>query len=533
MVQAINRIHSQNTIVTHTDDCFYIYNNELWKKSSSNYYKYYDTDISNLDISEFNNNDYIISYKTKANYIKFSESFKDTECKINGISQWNICGLSIFENDYRFPNTGKNSTKFQTNNKNENNIEVNSPIEHSINQSFLTKPNELYVASCMVKNITSSTHNLALQLFDDTYNVGVTIKFNLNDDSGYDNTNYKDLTENIEYLDSNFSTVPQSDPILSHIDNVGAGIYKITNGTETYFRLVIKCSCDFNSLMKFKLLILNNNSEFKYTSKSGQEKYIIWANAFQLEKNTNLNITKPSEYMITTDRPSIMKIFDKMYKINNNHELDEINNKLYYIYNIKEYSEIIPGGDLVTYLKSFKPSISNPKNGDIAIVPSLISFSPDINYQITRTFDNYSSIGLYYNNNRKPTAGQIILVKNDEKHGGKESLYQYKGNKWTYILFDDCVVKFGDKSISQNPDGTLSYDLINSKYKIKNGDGYKTLSYISDEKNRKSMVKAMTFNQGYFETWCKQDRGDSYRLGYNTGGGFNYHRLHKFFPKKF
>lgn len=480
MVQAINKIHSKNTISTYTDDCFYIYNNDLWRKASTNYYKYFDTEISSLNANDFNLNDYIISYKSKSNYIKFSESFNANECKINNVSQWSIIGLNQLSNsdNYRFPNTGKIASRFQTNNNSGENA-----TEHSISQIFYTKPNELYIASCMVKQVTSSTNNISFQLFNDTYNIGISAKYNLNDDSGYGSNGYKSVS--YTFIDSDFNTITSS-PVISHIKNISAGIYKIINGDDVYYRLVIKCSCDFDSQMKVKFLLLNNNSQYKYTSKQGEARYVIYLNAFQLENYNDLSISSPSDYLFTTDKTSTLKLFDKIYKVINNpqtstKEIIEVYNNLYYIYNIKEHSEIIEGVGLITYLDSYTPAISNPVNGDIAVVPSMISFS------------EYNSA---------------------------------KGNN-----IEDSIVRFGDTYHNNNPSYTLNYDLINTQYRIKDGNSFKVLAYKSEEKNRKSMVKAMTFNQGYFETWCKQDRGDLNKLGYNTGGGFNYHRMKKFFPK--
>ena len=181
-----------------------------------------------------------------------------------------------------------------------------------------------------------------------------------------------------------------------------------------------------------------------------------------------------------------MKLLDKIYKVYNNpqtsrKEITEIFNKLYYIYDIKERTEVVAGMGLATYLDSFKPVISTPINGDIAIVPSMISFT------------------------------------------------EYKSNKGNKA--EDSMVRFGDEFHIDNPDETINYDLISSQYRIKTDNSFKILSYTSEEKNRKSMVKAMTFNQGYFETWCKQDRGNFYKFGYNTGGGMNFTKLIKIFPK--
>ena len=480
MVQAINRNHSKNTVVTHTDDCFYIYNDELWRKASTNYYKFYDIDIASLNPDDFQLNDYILTYKSISNHIKFSESFKPNECKINDIPVWNIIGLNQLgnEDNYKFPNTGKNAAKFQT-----HNAETDADTEHSISQLFYTTPNKLIIGSCMIKQISTTTNNLSFQLFNDTYNIGISAKYNLNDSSGYDAYGYK--TVPTTFIDNNFNIISSS-PVISHLDNITAGIYKIENGEDVYFRLVIKCSCDFSSQMKLKLLILNNTSDYKYTSKQGQSKYLIYTNAFQLEQLDDLLERRPSDYMITTDKSSVLKIFNKLYKIYINpqtslKEIIEIYNNIYYIYDIKERSEIIPGLGLATYLESFKPSISIPINGDIAIVPSMISFT------------------------------------------------DYKSSKGN--ILEDSMVRFGDAFHANNPTNTINYDLINSQYRIKDGNSFKILSYISEEKNKKAIVKAMTFNQGYFETWCKQDRGDRHVLGYNTGGGFNYHRIKRFYPK--
>ena len=549
MVQAINRIHPQNTLVTHTDDCFYIYNDDLWTKASTNYYKYFDTDISGLNPNDFEINDYIITYKSISNYIKFSETFRAEDTKIDGISQWNTIGLTHFTKDenYKFPNTGKNSTKLQTNNdainisvnnsvNNSASSESDDPMEHSISQKFYTNPNELYIASCLVKQVSSTTNNLSLQLFNDTYKVGISAKFDLNDVSGYDYNDYKEVT--CSFIDSNFNIVPNTNPVLSHFSNVSAGIYKIYNNSEIYFRLVIKCSCDFDSCMKVKFLLLDSESNYVYTSKDGQAKYVIYVNAFQLEKYKDLTITAPSEYIITSDEISTLKIFDKLYRVyinptTSNKEIVRTYNKVHYIYDIQERSELIPNVGIATYLESFKPTITSPLNWDIALVPSLISFSPKRNIKIYRTVKTYVDIIKSYedNNNEKPKENQIVCVKNDETHGGKESLYQYRNTRWIYLLYDDCVIKLGNSYHVENPDNTINYDIINSQYIIKTNNSYKILGYQSDEKNKKSMVKAMTFNQGYFETWCKQDRGDSHKFGYNTGGGFNYHRIEKFFPK--
>ena len=492
MVQAINRDHSQNTISTYTDDCYYIYNDGVWLKASTNYYKYFDSIISKEEIRQkdssyppvsvntFNLNDYIISYKSITNYIKYSESFKPNECKINNVSQWKVSYLNQLSNDenFRFPNTGKVAARFQTTNSETERY----PTEHSISQLFYTNPNELYIASCYVKQISTSTNNISFQFFDDTYNIGISAKYNLNDGSGYDESDYKEV--NIEYIDSNFNVISQH-PAISHFSNVSAGIYRYVVESNTYYRLVIKCSCDFSSNIKLKLLLLNNNSEYKYFSKQGQDKYIIYTNAFQIEKHDDLTVTKPSDYLITTDTESSLKIFDKMYKVTNNpltsrKEITEIYNKMYYVYDITEHSDIIPNIGLATYLISFKPAVNNPINGDIIVVPSMITFTE-------------------YKNNR----GNV--------------------NK-------DSMIRLGDAFIPDNPSETINYDLINSQYKIKHDNSFKILSYTSEEKNRKSMVKAMTFNQGYFETWCKQDTGDVHKFGYNTGGGFNYHRIKKFYP---
>ena len=600
MVQSINKNHNKNEITSFTDNSFYVYLSDTWKKSprfnyvpdktfethedmnqydktllSNNdvlkvnedsahednegyykyhsdtqtfeylgqyqpsylatYYKYYDEKVEDIDPNNFNVNDCIITYKSVTNYIKFSESFGPDECKINDFSQWNITKLNYFTNDpYKFPNTCKNTTKFQSDNSNRDSV-----TEHSISQIFNTKPNELYIASCMIKQVTTSTNYVAFQLFDDTYNVGISVKYDLSDNEDYDAENYKDVTNDITFVNSNFETVTSTtDPAINHIKNISAGIYKLEDSTGNYFRLVIKCSVDFDSIMRIKLLLLNNAGNYMYTSKQGEPKYIIYANAFQLEKHDDLTISKPSNYIVATDKLSLLKVFDKIYRVTINSstskkQLSRVYKKLYYIYDIKEYSRVIPGVGVETYLESFTPTIAEPSEWDIAVVPSMISFYQDNKLPIYRTVNTYAAISKSYenNNNEKPKEGQVIRVKADEKHGGKESLYRYKNNMWKYIIYDDSIVNFGKEFHIENPEYTINYDLIKSQYVIKVGNSYKILSYISEEKNRQAMVKAMVFNQGNFETWCKQDRGDRPLSGFNTGGGFNYNRMKRFFPK--
>lgn len=499
----------------------------------NNYYKYFDTDMSTLSTDKFHVNDYVISYKSKTNHLKYSETFNEDDCKINGFSQWSIISLSgSNEDNYRFPNTGKVATKFQT----YNDKDESTPTEHSISQICYTTSNELYIASCMVKQSTTTTNNIAFQLFDDTYNIGITAKYNLNDTSGYDAYGYKSVPT--FYLNSNFNPVTTS-PVINHLENVSAGLYRIESNSDYYYRLVIKFSCDFNSQMRVKFLLLNNNSDYIYFSKDGQEKYIIYANAFQLEKYKDLSITKPSEYMITNDKNTTLKLLDKIYKVYNDPQtskkiLTEVYNNLYYVYNVKERTEVIPGMGVATYLDSFYPAIDNPINGDIAISPSLISFSSQKNLTFTivsNTFSgDYGIAKTYEKNNKTPKNNDYVKVKADETHSGKETIYRYKNGYWIYVPYDDSVICFGEAFNIDNEDNTINYDIYNSQYRIKKGNSFKILSYESEVKNRKSMVKAMTFNQGYFETWCKQDRENFFEFGYNTGGGMNFTRLIKIFP---
>jgi len=526
MAQSINKIHSSNTIVTNTDDCFYVYHESVseWvKPESTTYYKYFDTDVTKLthkpdSEDEFNINDYLISYKSITNHMKFSESFKANECKINDISMWTTIGINQPTNidNYKFPNTGKIAALLQS-----NNLETETYLtEHSLNQFFYTRPNELYVASCMVKPESSANRYIAYEFFDDTYGVGMIVNYDLTDVTGdYDTDGYKDIpSEDIHFVDADFNelSTAEGDPnnpndpqhkihdILSHFHNVSAGIYLLNaDSPDYYFRLVLRCSCDCFSQMRFKLLILNNEQKYKYSSKQGQARYLVYTNAYQLEKHdikliedfntqqeyddyiASLSSVKPSQYLITTSETVTLKVLEGLYKVvsqSGSRVIAPVRSKINYISNVVEKYEDDPDVQGVrTYLKSCVPALINPSDGDIAVAPSMISFS-----EYTRQKQNVNQ---------------------------------------------DSVVRFGDTYHSTNPSETINYDLINSRYIIKEGDSYKVISFISEEKNRNSMVRAMTFNQGYFETWCKQDVGDRHVPGYNTGGGFNYRRIKRFYPK--
>ena len=501
MAQSIIKNHSTNTITSNTDECFYVYNNEKWIKSSNNYYKYYDFDVASIDVNAkdshdnyiYNIGDYFLSYSSKINYLLFSENFSLTDSSLDSIPRWKDCGLYTVTNEenYRFPNTGKISPRFQTdNNKLElrngklEEVEQSGSIEHSLTQTFNSNANELNIISCMVKQPITTTNNVALVLFVDTYNIGISAKYNLNDLTGFNAVGYKEVP--VEYIDKNCNVI-QPSSVISHMGHISAGIYKINESeSKYYFRLVIKASSDFNSLMAVKLMILNNNSQYLYSSKSGEPKYTLYVNAFQLEKYKDLTISSPSQYLITTSKPSILKTLDKIYRIVEDSQtftrvLRLTSNKLYYVYNITEISKNIDDTTVITYLDTYSPAILNPNNYDIAVVPSMISFSE------------------YSPNNRRNSK--------------------------------DSTIKFGGKFDITNPQNTINYNNIANQYYIRSGDGYKILSYTSSEKNNKSIVKAMTFNQGYFETWCQQNTGGRHCFGYNTGGSMNFWRFNKIYPK--
>lgn len=627
MVQAINKLHPHNILKTYTDDCYYVYKNNvfskplltnyiikytvndynalinfpreglknfdvfkvlsdshyedydiedspttyyMWDANNSTficygtsrpsytptYYKFYDININDLNPYNYNEDDYIITHKSIINYLKYSESFKKEECKINDMSVWKFKYLSSYDSsEYKFPNTSKYAIKIQTNNSN-----TDGPTEHSLSQYFYTNTNEYYIASCYVKQVSETTNNLSFQFFNDSYGVGVSAKFDLNNNEDYIN-DYKSV--DTTFIDKNFNET--SVDVTDHFYNCTAGIYRInSDSNERYFRLVIKCSCDFFSQMRVKLLILNNNSDYQYSSREGEELYLIYTNAFQLEKypvklradfnneedyNAYLNDLKdkePSPYIVTTNNNSVLKIFDKMYRVNflqNVKSFKELSgNKVYYIYDIKEHTETTESG-VKHVLDSYKPSFE-PISDDIALVPSLLAFtsSKDKNYFLTcQTYGGSTGIAKAYDALKvSPKNGQYVLVKHDENHNGKKSIYQYSNNVWLYVLFDDSILKLGDTYISDNPAYTLNYDVMTSSYKFKIGNSsdpntnisYKLLSYISDKKNMSSIVHSMTFNQGYFETWNKQYTGNVHKFGYNTGGGFNYHRYYKFFRGK-
>ncbi len=100
--------------------------------------------------------------------------------------------------------------------------------------------------------------------------------------------------------------------------------------------------------------------------------------------------------------------------------------------------------------------------------------------------------------------------------------------KWRIIL---DAVGLGFRKNDDVPSGCIYYDEDEKAYKIKktseSGDAWLTLKHISSDDRDTAIVRALTYNQGIFETWDQQSCliKPLHDLGYNTGGNYNFVKL--------
>ncbi len=481
MAQAINRIHPKNTLISTFDNAIYQYQDTIgvWQKNNSiKYYKVFDIDPLTLNPEQegFEVGDFILSYKSKYNHIKFSENIinnlrqesneynKQWLCsmEVEKGNQYNTCMLTS-DAKYILPNNYDYATLLSSKNKS------TTDTDHSLFQYLYPNTLKTYVFSTYIKiEEESSSNNVSLSMFNDTYDIGIFGEYDLSDASGFDSSGYKYLTP--VYLDSNYQPKTHLTGDNEVFKNVKIGIQRITIDESLYFRLFVIARITSASQVSLKLNLRDINKSYKYNSKTGN-KMSVYIGGFQLEELDEA-VLKPDAYIASkSSTPTRLKLFHELYTVENYQGIKRIvvsGNSVYYIEDVKERL-ISTSATSYVIAESFKPEIPEPMNKDIAIVPSLISFSEE----------NSSN-----------------------------------------------VVKLGDNYHSEDPLYTIYYNKDLQEYRIKLDDGYHTLRYKSDKKNRTAMVKSMIFNQGYFETWSRQGKCD-HRHGFNTGGCYNFWKLNK------
>lgn len=481
MSQSINKIHSSNLFQPSYDEDIFLHNGDNWVKSNNSLYKIYDVNIEDLDISSmgWKNNDIVALYKSQTNHILYSEQFLaernyNKDIKNPTLEQqlfWVRQNLSM-NSKYalNLPILSTNTPLFDT----KNDKGVVGKVEHSISQLVYNKHGRNLIFSCYVKkSVDQSTDNVALTLFSDTYNVGLSAIFNL----------------------SSLSYTTQG-------EDVSAGINYVENGD--YYRIYIIGKFNFHSQIRCKFNILNQNNQFKYESTNTSEKYSIYAFGFQLEEMKD-NQT-PTAYMTTINKPITKKILHSLYYVMDNKLVEKKGTELRYFDGVTTRYE-----DGQHIIESSIPKYPSAGQGDIGIVSSIISFAND------KIEENKSIIK--YRNNNKDVNGKKIT--SDDISEAKQ-----------IEMLSDGVVKLGSledgsKDEDKYPLYSIYYDKKRKEYRFKLQKGFTTLDYSSMQKVYKSITRSLTYNQGFFETWSSKGKC-TYKHGFNTGGCYNFWKLNHF-----
>jgi len=225
----------------------------------------------------------------------------------------------------------------------------------------------------------------------------------------------------------------------------------------------------FSFQYRCQINILNKNNEYYFDSSSNFEKYNIYVTGFQLEQVNDDDPLIPDNYIKTNHKPIYMNMLSGLYKISGtdkNKTYSIIENNIHYFDSFKE-TRINDGFSYQYLITEYKPEFENLNKGDIALLPTIISFSNEEN---------------------------------------------------------NAVVILGGQTNKSADGGSIYYDNKDNVYKIKSGQKYVKL--LSNNNISSSLVHSIIYNQGYFETWSEQGEID-HNIGYNTGGGFNFFKKNK------
>ena len=491
MSQSINKIHSLNLIQPSNDEDIFVYDGEYWKKQDISLYKYSDVNVSNIDTSEMEKNDIIALYKSQTNHILYSENFNAVRQydrryadKLTSVQKlyWVTEHISFSEKDkVQLPNLSQPTDLMYTRNEMVNGKQNLDKVEHSISQYVYNKHNRKIAFSCYVKKPSdTATDRVALTIFSNAYNIGITSTYNLSDGT----------CQSPIIMDKNRNEVSSS-----LIEDTEAGIEYLEK--SDCYRIYIIGKIKVHTQFKCQFNILNKNGEFKYVSTNSTEKYSLYVSGFQLEEMSDN--TKPTEYMTTLNKPITKKMLHSLYNVYNLSEPRK-SSTIRYFNSIRTYYD----NDGYIKIESSDPQYTNNKLGDIGLVASILSFAND-----------------------KIEENKIIIK---ERNTNKETYDDISEEKQIEML-SDGVVKLGSlENVSKDnnyPLYSIYYDKDKKEYRFKLKNGFATLDYSTVKKVYKSITRALTYNQGYFETWSSKGKC-SFKHGFNTGGGYNFGKINQY-----
>ena len=519
MVQSININHSEETILNYNETTRYRFNGSEWRRYDNiNIDRYIDKNIGDIDVdvASMDVDDYIELSQTYHNNLLQSEDLKNSIWKKRNLI------VETSQDFFVFPNNAFQAFSLKTSNNTQN-------TDHYISEQFIADCHKTYIFSAFVQDIPSSlNHKMAISVRDAAYNVCITADFDLSNTSSWSNDR-KTLT--IKFRNSN--TYEEISGVEKYFSDVSAKLIRIKKDGEYYFRPFIKFKVLNNTHFTTAIHILNESGEYKYTIDS--DSYIFYMSGGQLEVYTINPPAEPAPYMITYKKPVQHIVPFALYGIHINpstgKQLVLLDNKVNYLYSAKEVTVKViinpTTGEEIIYqrLQSSVPDIVDPNNGDLAVVQSMISFgsiASDIN---NKKYTQWVSLKSYQIGDRVTYLSNLYECKQNHV---STSLFSNDISKWKIIL---DAVGLGFRKNDDVPSECMYYDSQEKVYRIKkcepDGDKWKMLKYKSSEQKDKALIRALTFNQGVFETWDQQSSliKPMYELGYNTGGNYNFIKL--------
>ena len=498
MSSSFNIIHPLATLLYGSGDNLYQYKeytNKLgvgkdWLRIDSKLHRIYfdkNNHLNNTDISNYDINDYVLSYNNLTNYIRYSEQFTS---QFGNWDAWVSSPLINIDSKYTvsIPNVQTPASRFSTKFINSNNKK-----DSYISQKVLSVGGEILKLSTYICVPKLAVQNpcISLSICDSTNGYFAKTNFNLS------NTVVElDIVPEIRKL-NNYSFVSNAlnSKAIGHIK-------KLPESWESeefdYYRITIVYNSENNQYVDCRLNLLTKDGEYIFNNTDTRYYYI---SGFQLEKyaynsansiaDELRNVLKyPSPYIYNTTNTEITQtIFNGVYVVQNDDNgskiLSPISSKVFFVLSADEtYNE-----DVDEYvLENISPTIRKANVNDLLIISNILTVKNKDGIKMPIKFGMYCD------------------TINDPLY----SIY-YDVNIKAYKIKIANAITEGDEQTDAKYEVLVPRDLPSTT-----GDEIKSMT-----SQNKKIVEALTFNQGYFETWSSKGKC-SYKRGYNTGGGHNF-----------
>lgn len=390
------------------------------------------------ELNKIKNGDYTIICKHTSNELKFSEDFSNNVwIKDNVTSQLEYSKLGIIIS----PKIN-NIYAYNLIASNKNII-----TNHTISQEFNASSNTKYKFSIYLKNIHTSIEYLSLTLFNKSMNIGASVVFNIKNHSYY----------TTHMIDNEYNIVEDTKGLFSNID------YDIDylNGDYSDLRLTISVTNAYKCLMSAQIHMLNDDIKYIWKATGVYKTYITGA---QVAKCSVSSSQDAPTYLPTVDKTKYVYTIEDIYLKTSNGNIKK--NISYH-----SFANLTPTESML--------------EGDIGTMSSVITLNNGV---VLGNYDPYPPILI----------NQVYgVMKNDtsidyEVYGVKKS-----DSSIDYLLYHHPV-----NIRKNNPNCEyIFYSNENKEYYIKTKDvEYKALASDKhfDEKNKKAMLKALTFNDSLY-----------------------------------